>query len=166
MVDLMVTYLEMTTPPAGAAKLSSLPGFAVEQARMGRDAYLALYRRVGEPFQWDQRLRMEPGALDQHLAYPSTHIYTLRNGDEAAGLCEFSGVGQEDVELANFGLVPGMQGKGLGGFFLDSALRDCWRHAPKRIWLRTDTNDHPNAVAVYGKAGFKPYLRRVESFPD
>ncbi len=166
MVDLMVAYLEMRAVPAGASKPSPLPGFAVEQVRMGRDVYLALYRCVGEPFQWDQRLRMEPEALDAHLADPSTYIYVLRNSKEVVGLCEFSGVGQDDVELANFGLIPGMRGKGLGGFLLDNALRSCWRPSTKRIWLRTDTNDHPNAVAVYGKAGFKPYLRRVESFPD
>lgn len=166
MVDLMVTYLEMTAAPAGAPKSSPLPGFMIEQARMKRLEYVTLYRRVGEPFQWDQRLRMEPEALEGHLSDPSTYVYLLRNGDEAVGLCEFTGVGQEDVELANFGLAPEMQGKGLGGFLLDGALRSCWRHSPKRIWLRTDTNDHPNAVAVYRKAGFKPSLRRVESFPD
>ena len=37
--------------------------------------------------------------------------------------------------------------------------RGCWR-CPKRIWLHTDTWDHPAAVRVYQRAGFETYAVR------
>jgi GNAT superfamily N-acetyltransferase len=166
MVDLMVTYMEMTAPPSSAPKSPPDPALTIERERLGRDAYVALYRAVGEPLQWDQRLRIDGETLDRLLADPSTHIYVLRLKGVAVGLCEFARVGGPEVELAYFGLVPAAQGKSFGPFLLDHALRRCWEHPTKRIWLRTDTNDHPSAIPVYSKAGFQPYLRRIESFPD
>jgi GNAT superfamily N-acetyltransferase len=166
MVDLMVTYLEMSAPPVSAPKPPTVAGLTVEREHMSRAGYLALYRRVGEPVQWDQRLRLDPETLDKLLEDPSTHIHVLRLDGEAMGLCEFAQVGKPFVELVHFGLAPEMQDKGFGGFLLDHALRRCWEHAPKRIWLHTDTNDHPKALSVYSKVGFRPYLRRLESFPD
>ena len=47
-----------------------------------------------------------------------------------------------------------------------AALGDCWTFKPERIWLKTDTNDHPAAVGTYERAGFRSYLRRLETFPD
>ena len=49
---------------------------------------------------------------------------------------------------------------------LDRALRAVWSHAPQRVWLHTDTYDHPAAQSVYSRAGFKPYEQRMETFPD
>lgn len=166
MVDLMVTYLEMTAPPSSAPKPLPASDLSVERERIGRADYLALYRLVGEAVQWDQRLRLAPAQLDELLADPSTHIHILRLKGKAIGLCEFAKVGEPAVELVYFGLVPDVLGRGFGGFLLDHALRKCWEHEPKRIWLHTDTNDHPIALSVYAKAGFRPYLRRMESFPD
>jgi GNAT superfamily N-acetyltransferase len=166
MVELMVTYMEMTAPPSSPLRPTPVAGVSVARPRLGRPDYLTLYRAVGEPLQWDLRLRMEPQALDRLLADPSTHVHVLRQDAEAIGFCEFNGVGKPEVELVYFGLVPAAQGKGLGPFLLDRALRDCWGNGPDRIWLHTDTQDHPNAVAVYAKAGFRPYLRRMESFAD
>lgn len=166
MVELMVTYLEMSALPSSVPRPSPVAGLTVGRERMDRAPYLALYRRVGEPVQWDQRLHLDPEALDRLLEDHSTHIHVLRLGGEAVGLCEFVHVGKPYVELVHFGLVPETQGKGFGAFLLDHALRRCWEYRPTRIWLHTDTNDHPNAISVYLKAGFRPYLRRMESFPD
>ena len=166
MVDLMVTYMEMTEPPSTAPKSLPHSSLVVERERLGRADYITLYRAVGEPLQWDQRLRSEPETLDRLLADPSTHIHVLRLNGDAIGFCEFAGVGEPEVELVHFGLVPAAQGKGFGPYLLDHALRQSWRHSPNRIWLHTDTNDHPNAVPVYSKAGFRLFLQRIESFPD
>ena len=68
--------------------------------------------------------------------------------------------------MVNFGLVPAMQGMKLGPFLLDRALRAVWQNGPRRIWLHTDTNDHPRAATVYARAGFLPYCQRLEHFDD
>lgn len=90
----------------------------------------------------------------------------MRVDGEAAGLCEFNGVGQVDDELTHFGLIPRFQGRKLGPFLLDRSLRAAWSHRPERLWLHTDTYDHPGAQEVYRRAGFKPYAQRMETFPD
>ncbi|MBZ9991737.1 GNAT family N-acetyltransferase [Mesorhizobium sp. BH1-1-5] len=166
MVDLLVTYMEMLTPPQAMPLASVLPDAVVARERLDVPSYLNLYRAVGGPVQWDQRLRMPESDLETLLASTSTHIHVLRVDGEAAGFCEFNNVGEAAVELVHFGLVPAFQGKRLGPFLLDRALREAWSHRPQRLWLHTDTYDHAAAQTVYGRAGFKTYAQRIETFPD
>lgn len=166
MVDLLVTYMEMISPLFALPVTAPGAGVSVASERLSREAYLDIYRAVGQAVQWDQRLHMDAATLDELLAEPSNPVYVLRAEGSPAGLCEFAGFGGPDVELVHFGLVPEAQGRGLGRYLLDGALRACWALSPKRVWLHTDTNDHPRAVATYERAGFRPYLRRWESFPD
>ena len=166
MVDLLVTYMEMLVPPQGAPPASPLPGASVARERLDLSSYLDLYLAVGGPVQWDQRLRMLEAELEMLLAVASTHIHMLCVDGEAAGFCEFNGVGEAAIELVHFGLVPTFQGKRLGPFLLDRALRAAWSYRPQRLWLHTDTYDHPAAQSVYARAGFRAYAQKVETFPD
>jgi ribosomal protein S18 acetylase RimI-like enzyme len=166
MVDLLVSYMAMTAPPAGATVPAPSGNVVVVRERPARADYLALYRAVGDAVQWDQRLRLPDAELDALLRDDSTHVYVLRCDGVASGLAEFERVGSDDVEMVNFGLVPAMQGRKLGPFLLDRALRAVWQHRPRRIWLHTDTNDHPKAVGTYERAGFSVYKRQMETFPD
>ena len=166
MVDLLVSYMEMTAPPAGATVPAPVANVVVARERLARADYLALYRAIGDAVQWDQRLRLTDAELDALLRDDSTQIYVLRCDGRPSGLAEFERVGASDVEMVNFGLVPAMQGKKLGPYLLDRALRAVWQSRPKRIWLHTDTNDHPKAVATYERAGFSVYKKQMETFPD
>ena len=141
-------------------------GIGIEREILSVDAYLALYRAVGAPVQWDERLRMPRGELNSLLQMPSTHVYVLRVQGRVVGFCEFEGVGSRSVELKHFGLVPDVQGMGLGALLLGTALAAVWTHAPDCIWLHTDTQDHPRAVGVYQRAGFRVTERRLEIFED
>lgn len=158
--------MEMTEPPSGAASSAPVAGAVAERETLDIAGYVGLYRAVGEAVQWDQRLRMKAADLERLLASPATHVHVLRVDGEAAGLCEFNSVGQSVVELTHFGLVPAFQGRGLGPFLLDRSLRAIWSYRPERLWLHTDTYDHPNAQPVYRRAGFRPYAERMETFPD
>lgn len=133
---------------------------------MGVDAYLALYRSVGDPLQWDSRLRVDPVELATFLCDDTCAIFVLRESGAAVGICEFEGFGQTDVELTHFGLIPSAQGRGMGSYLLDECLRECWANRPRRVWLHTDTNDDPLAIAVYERAGFRCYKSEIETFPD
>ncbi|UCI05370.1 GNAT family N-acetyltransferase [Mesorhizobium sp. B1-1-8] len=165
MVDLLVTYMEMTAPP-GEPLAVPLPGALVAREALDHSSYVSLYRAVGGPVQWDQRLRMPKAELETLLARASTHIHVLRVDGDAAGFCEFNDGGRADIELVHFGLVPAFQGRRLGPFLLDRSLRAVWSYRPERLWLHTDTQDHPTAQSVYGRAGFKAYAQRMETFPD
>jgi len=158
---LRVTYLEQSEPAPPPALYWGSERVTVE--RMTRDDYLGLYRRVGAALRWDRRIRMPAADLDALLAHGSLHIYVLRDlKGEALGFCEFDRAGFPQLELSHFGLVPEAQGRGLGPWLLATALQGEWRTNPDRIWLHTDTWDHPAAVQIYLRAGFRVFDVRDE----
>ncbi len=158
---LRVTYLEQSEPANPPALYWGSERVAVE--RMTREAYLALYRRVGGPLGWDQRSSMPAAQIGTLLADGSLRIYVLRDlHGETIGFCEFDRSRFPQIELKNFGLVPEAQGRGLGPWLLATALQGEWRSNPDRIWLHTDNWDHPAAVHIYQKAGFRVFDVRDE----
>ena len=159
---LRVTYLEARLPPPTLAPRSNSIERIVRE-RLSLEAYLRLYRRVGEPLRWDQRLTMPEGELRALLESAFSSIYVLRDSsNEALGFCEFDRGAFPHIELKNFGLVTDAQGKGLGPWLLHHSLQEEWRSNPARIWLHTDTWDHPAAIRVYERAGFRVYEVRDE----
>jgi GNAT superfamily N-acetyltransferase len=160
---LKVTYLELREPPA------TVPGGpdaeAIERERPTIEPYLDLYRRVGAPYRWDSRLNMERGALESILLGGDLHIYLARVRGEAIGFCEFDRAAFPVIELKHFGLVPEAQGRGIGPRLLGTSLAREWESGAGRIWLHTDIWDHPAAVPVYDRAGFRVYDVRYEA-PD
>jgi GNAT superfamily N-acetyltransferase len=159
---LRVTYLELRQAPSQRALQDRPERIAREQ--LSRETYLHLYRRVGAPLHWDKRLLMPEGELSNLLAGGSLDIYVLRDGEgEALGFCEFDRREFPNIELKYFGLVAAAQGRGLGPWLLAEALSETWKSNPSRIWLHTDTWDHPAAVKVYERAGFRIYDVRDEA---
>jgi ribosomal protein S18 acetylase RimI-like enzyme len=157
---LKVTYLEMRSAPAPFAPQEATE--TVVKEKLPLEDYLALYRRVGAPVRWDQRLQMSPGELTA-LLHSSLHIYVLRDAAKnALGFCEFDRSPFPEIELKNFGLIPEAQGRGLGSLLLGVALQQEWNCRPQRIWLHTDTWDHPAAIHLYERAGFRVYAIRDE----
>jgi GNAT superfamily N-acetyltransferase len=155
-----VTYLELRAAPTS---LEYSGPERIEQESMTRSTYLWLYRRVGTSVLWDQRLAIASDALDSLLASDALAIYAMRGGDgNAIGFCEFDRHGFPDIELKNFGVIPAAQGRGLGSWLLSVALQAQWRSGASRIWLHTDTWDHPAAVKVYERAGFRVFDVRDE----
>ena len=57
-------------------------------------------------------------------------------------------------------------GQGHGRWLLAEAVRLAWREGVERVHVHTCTLDHPAALAAYRRAGFVPYKRAVERFPD
>lgn len=155
-----VSYLELMQSPAPIATRLGRKSVAREKLRVGE--YLDLYSRIGGPVRWDQRLGMPRADLTRLLESDRSQIYVLRDGrGEALGFCEFER-SLPEIELKNFGLVATAQGKGLGSLLLRTALHHEWTVQPSRIWLHTDTWDHPAAVHLYQDAGFRIYMVREE----
>jgi GNAT superfamily N-acetyltransferase len=158
---LRVTYLEQNEPPGPPAVYWGSE--RVDLEKMTCEAYLALYRGVGAPLRWDSRLRMPRSDLAALLAGDALHLHVLRDArQEALGFCEFDRRAFPQVELTHFGLVRPAQGRGLGPWLLASALHAEWRTNPDRVWLHTDTWDHPAAQGVYLRAGFRVFDVRDE----
>ena len=155
-----VSYLELTEAPAPIQTRRAEE--RISRERPSVDEYLDLYGRVGKPLRWDQRLKMPRSELTLLLDSERSRIYIVRDDrDQALGLCEFER-SLPEIELKNFGLVPEARGRGLGSWLLHTALHHEWKSQPRRIWLHTDDWDHPAALRLYEKAGFRTYRVRQE----
>ncbi len=161
----VVTYLEMHFPPDEEIPASPLSMSRIE--RPAPDEYRRLFRLVGAPWLWFSRLIMDDAALRAIIQHPDVDLYRVsdENGREAGMLeLDFRETGQ--CELAFIGLVPELSGKGHGRWLLAEAVGRAWRDCVRRVHVHTCSLDHPAALAAYRRAGFTPYKRAIERFPD
>jgi GNAT superfamily N-acetyltransferase len=163
----IVTSLEMTKRPA----LRALPPSELRLERWPAptaDSYRTLYRRVGEHWLWFSRLELSDSDLLQIIHDPKNRIWAVldRRGIEVGILeLDFRQAGQ--CEIAFFGLVPELAGKGHGKWLMAMALQLGWGESGvERMWVHTCTLDGPNALPFYQKSGFTAYQRQLETFPD
>ncbi len=163
----IVTSLEITRRPA----LRAMPDSDLRLERWSAptpDKYRALYRRVGEPWLWFSRLELDDAALSAIIDDPKVRIWAVldRRGIEVGRLeLDFRETGS--CEIAFFGLVPELAGKGHGKWLMAMALQAAWAEpGVKRLWVHTCTLDGPGALNFYVKSGFKPFARQIETFPD
>ncbi|MEK7454558.1 MAG: GNAT family N-acetyltransferase [Pseudomonadota bacterium] len=162
----IVTHLEMRERPRPApippAPLRLVPWKTPDLA-----AYRALFRRVGEPWLWFSRLVMPDDQLAAILHDPLVEVYAVTDprGVEV-GLLELDFRSPSQCELAFFGLVPSLNGKGLGKWLMAQAKSLAWRKGVERFWVHTCTLDSPAALGFYIKSGFTPYGREIETFAD
>jgi GNAT superfamily N-acetyltransferase len=161
----VITFLEMHDRPAEQAPPSPLSLHRIEQPEPA--PYRDLFRLVGAPWLWFSRLIMDDDRLTAIIADPAVELYAVI--DEAgrdAGMLELDYREPGQCELAFIGLVPELAGKGHGRWLLGEAVSRAWRDGVTRVHVHTCSLDHPAALAAYRRAGFTPYKRAVERFPD
>lgn len=161
----VVTYLEMRSQPANEIPPSSLSLRRIESPDL--DEYRQLFRHIGAPWLWFSRLIMDDEKLSAIIRNSKVELYVVANesgGD--VGMLELDCRDSGECELAFVGLLPELSGKGHGRWLLARALRLAWRAGVNRVRVHTCTLDHPAALAAYRRAGFIPYKRAIERFPD
>jgi len=146
------------TPPANPRPRADASVALIDEVSLGD--YRALHRSVGEAWLWWERRVMSDAALGAILSDPGIEIRYLYVGSEVAGFSELETGGAGEVKLAYFGVAPAFIGAGLGRYLLCETLVAAWASRPRRVWLHTCDHDHPQAVAFYRRAGFRPY--RIE----
>lgn len=166
MVATVVTHLEMLERPR-PAPIPPAPLRLVPWKQPDLGAYRTLFRRVGTPWLWFSRLVMADSDLAAILHDPAVEIYAVTDprGTEV-GLLELDFRSLPDCELSFFGLVPELNGKGLGRWLMAQAKSLAWRKGVERFWVHTCTLDSPAALAFYVRSGFTPYGREIEIFAD
>jgi GNAT superfamily N-acetyltransferase len=165
-VATIVTSLEMRERPR-PRPMPAAPFRLNRWKQPGAEKYRALFRRVGEPWMWFSRLVMPEPELLAIIQGEAVEIYAVedRRGIEI-GMLELDFRIAGEAEIAFFGLVPELAGKGHGGWLMAQALGLGWRTGIDRMWVHTCTLDHPGALGFYRKHGFRPYARAVETFAD
>jgi len=163
----VITYLEMTEPPSAVPPRLPHPGLRIERLQpVPVDLYRRLYRAVGEPWLWWERLVWSDEELAEQLSAPGIEVHALWSGNQPAGYFELDRRQPGDVEIVYFGLVPEAIGQGMGRWFLAETIRAAWTPEARRVWLHTCTEDHPRALAFYESAGFRPYKTETAIIDD
>lgn len=158
-VESNVTYLEMRARPDRLlARVRS--GVEVRRAvRATVSFYRYLYHTVGGDWTWSGRRLMDDATLLAHIHDRAVEVNVLWVEGVPAGLMELDRRSPDEIELLYFGLIPDFIGRGFGRFALDWIIDRAWSFRPSRFWVHTCDLDHPNALAVYQKAGFVIYDR-------
>lgn len=159
----LVTYLEMTDPPAESVPQGSLQ---LRRVRLDADQYRALFRKVGAPWLWFSRLAMTDAELDAIIADPGVELFEVTAVQTVVGMLELDFREAGACEIAFVGLVPGLAGQGHGRWLLAEAVHRAWRDGVRRVHVHTCSLDHPAALAAYRRAGFVPIRRALERFTD
>lgn len=115
-----------------------------------------MYREVGGDWDWTDRLVWSEEQWKAFAVQEGLETWLAYWEGEVAGYFELEVQDGGHVEIALFGLLPQMFGKGLGSAMLSLAVAQAWSRADtKRVWLHTCTEDHPHALANYQKRGFR-----------
>jgi GNAT superfamily N-acetyltransferase len=161
----VVTYLEMTERSDAEVPASSLGLQRIEKPDPAQ--YRTLFRAVGGPWLWFSRLTLDDGKLGAIIGDPRVELFTVVDGDgRDVGMLELDFREEGQCELAFVGLVPELSGKGHGRWLLAEAVSRAWRDGVRRVHVHTCSLDHPAAMSAYRRAGFTPFRRAIERFPD
>jgi GNAT superfamily N-acetyltransferase len=161
----VVTFLEMTESPGGDVPPSTLDLQPIAEPTVER--YRALFRLVGAPWLWFSRLALADDELLAIIRDPGVELFVVLDGNgRDIGMLELDFREPASCELAFVGLVPDLAGLGHGRWLLSEAVHRAWREGVTRVHVHTCSLDHPAALAAYQRAGFTPYKRAIERFPD
>jgi GNAT superfamily N-acetyltransferase len=161
----VVTYLEIRQPREQPVPASPL---ALRRTDVPQpEHYRELFRLVGAPWLWFSRLILDDAHLASIIQHPKVELYSvIDQNDREVGMLELDFRDPGECELAFIGLIPELAGVGHGRWLLGEAVRLAWREGVRRVHVHTCSLDHPAALNAYRRAGFVPFKRAIERFPD
>jgi GNAT superfamily N-acetyltransferase len=163
-----VTYLEMPAPvvrPPVPVPLERLALLRAENCTV--PYYRFLYNTVGEPWLWDMRRNMADEVLAKLIGDPGVSIDVAYVAGVPAAFVELERRRAGVANIAYFGVMPPFIGRGIGPWLLDYAIRHAWSlPGIERLTVNTCTFDHPKALPLYQRMGFRPIRRDTRQVPD
>lgn len=157
----IITHLEMHASPEGPAPRFPEGVSIVRAVRPTVGFYRFLYDAVGRDWDWVDRKKLSDEALAAIIQDERVAVHVLYVEGTPAGYAELDARVPGEVQIAYFGLMPEFIGQGLGTRFLEWAIRQAWAMAPRRVHVNTCTLDHPGALPLYQKLGFRPFKTEV-----
>lgn len=163
-----ITYLEMHERPSlpSAPPPSNLSVALMRCLHPTVAFYRFLYNTVGAPWLWWERRQLDDAQLAEIVQDEAVDVYVLYVDGQPAGYAELDRRQAPEIELAYFGLMPDFIGQRLGPYLLASAIDIAWSHQPTRLWVNTNTLDHPKALRLYQRMGFVPYAQERKVIDD
>lgn len=165
-VEYVVTFLEMTERPGWPWPVApvGMEGALLRAEKPPAWYFLTLYDAVGRDYAWTDQHETPESALRAWLHDPDVALYTLMAHGWPHGFFVLDWRSDDCCELAYFGLVPQVIGRGLGSWLLRTAILTGWsQEGVRRMSVNTNTLDHPRALANYQKHGFNVIDRQTRS---
>ena len=162
------TYLEQAAPVSASTPWPERGWSVVRVERCPATFYRYLYREVGRPWHWIDRLPWSDEHIRSHVSSPGIEIWLLTHDTVPAGFAELERATDGGVEIVYFGLLPEFIGRQAGRPFLEAIVGRAWDGGTTRVWLHTCTLDHPRALTNYLAGGFRvvreeAYTARLET---
>jgi GNAT superfamily N-acetyltransferase len=150
------TYLEMREPSQLRGAPEPAVPVRIEQVFECPPAFWRfLYTEVGRAYHWFDRLPWTDEQIRDYLADPGVRLHVMWVRGAPAGYFELRTTADAAVEIVYFGLLEQYTGRGLGAYMLTHAVRQAWADGASRVWLHTNTLDHPAALPNYQNRGFR-----------
>lgn len=156
-LETTVTYLEMSEHQINHIQRPlNINAALLSTQNIPLHFYRYLYFQVGIHWNWEMRLRLTDVELANAIHSAGVEITVLYVDGAPAGFYEINRANDTSTDLAYFGMMPHVHGRGLGKWFLSAAIDACWSNDPEKVTVNTCTLDHPAALPLYQKMGFKP----------
>ncbi|KHJ53563.1 GCN5 family acetyltransferase [Aureimonas altamirensis] len=162
----IATSMELVRKPELRPERPGAPGVIRPVERPGVDWYLEVYRRVGADHLWFSRLFMERETLAAVLSDAATYVAALTIDGQDEGLLELDFSEDDTCEIKYFGVTVPLQGVGAARRLMNHAIETAFARPVSRVWLHTNTLDHPNAMAFYRRTGFVAVSQQIEVADD
>ncbi len=164
----MITHLAISAPLpiAGQEKVIWPHGVGFTRCRMPLADYRALYDQVGRKWHWVNRRHLNDQQLAVIVHHPATETHVLSRDGANIGFVELNFKLSPQVEIVFVGLVEEEIGQGFGYAMIREALRIIQARNPTRVIIQTCTLDHPTALPLYQRIGFKAYDRKWAAIID
>jgi GNAT superfamily N-acetyltransferase len=159
-IPMTVTFLEMTARPS--ALPPPFPRGKIAFLRSEHPPvhfYRYLYDTVGGKYFWVDRKKISDDKLAEIIQAPDNHLYILYTEGTPGGMAELEFRGDGSANISYFGLTPEATGRRLGYFFLYQTCMSAWAQPISKLLVNTCTLDHPRALPLYQRVGFRPYSR-------
>ena len=156
-INYTVSYLEMGAPPDFDWPSEPSSNMLVLESNNPPARYfLSLYEAVGAEYEWTDKFLCSKKEVNDFLLHPKVTMFTFLKNGWTAGFFVLDKRKKNICDLAYFGLVPEVIGYGYGKYLLKFAIKESWAKKDiKLLTVNTNTLDHPKALPLYKKMGFK-----------
>lgn len=159
-LETVVTYLVMDARPAHLPPMPSSPRLALMKVEnIPLHYYRYLYATVGGNWLWVERLNIPDEVLAEKVHRQGVEVFVLYASGAPAGYYELDFANMNSVRLVYFGLVQEFTGMRIGPWLLGTAVSEAFGRGAKEVLVNTCTLDHPAALPLYQKLGFRPVRR-------
>ena len=122
------------------------------------------YKNIGKSHHWVDRLIWTDKQWMNYTSDGKVRTYVLKKKDDLAGYFELiMHKDKKEVEIAYLGLLKEYQNQKLGSFLLSMAIRNSFKEKTNRVWVRTCSLDHKNALKNYLSRGMKIFKKETIS---